>query len=56
MAPSKLVLIGSGNGLVPFQHQAIIWTNADTLSIRPQGTYFNEILFQIQKFSFEKML
>ena len=23
---------------------AIIWTNADILSIRSQGTYFNEIL------------
>ena len=27
----------------------------DILSIRPQETYFNEILFEIQKFSFTKM-
>ena len=26
-----------------------------TLSIRPQGTHFNEILFEIQKLSFQKM-
>ena len=26
-----------------------------TLSIRPQGTYFNEFLFEIQIFSFKKM-
>ena len=25
------------------------------LLIRPQGTYFNEILFEMQKFSFKKM-
>ena len=35
-------------------HQAIIWTSADILSIRPEGTYFNEILFEIQIFSFKK--
>ena len=29
------VIIGSGNGLVPDRHQAITWTNADLLSIRP---------------------
>ena len=28
--------IGSYNGLVPIRHQAIIWTNADFLSIEPQ--------------------
>ena len=36
-------------------HHAIIWTNADILSIGPQGTYFNEILLEIQIFSFQKM-
>ena len=33
----------------------IIWTNAEILSIKPQGTYINEILFEIQKFSFNKI-
>ena len=35
--------------------QAIIGTNADILSTRPQGTYFNEILFEIQISSFKEM-
>ena len=48
------VSIGSENGLLPGRHQAIIWTNAVILSITPQGTYFNEILFEIQIFSFKK--
>ena len=30
--------------------QAIIWANDGLLSIRPDGTYFNETLFEIQKF------
>ena len=34
---------------------AIIWTNADILSIRHQETYFNDISFAILKFSFNKM-
>ena len=49
------VSIGSDNGLSPGWHQAIIWTNAYVLSIRPQGTYFNEILFEIKIFLFTKM-
>ena len=32
---SKLTIIGSDNGLAPNRRQAIIWTNAATLSIRP---------------------
>ena len=47
--------IGSDNGLSPERHQAIIWTSADTLSIRPQGTYLNEILLEIQISLFKKM-
>ena len=54
-ASVSLVSIGSDNGLPPGRRQAIIWTNADILSIGPQGTYFNEILFEIQIFSFKKM-
>ena len=49
------VSIGSDNGLSPERHQAIIWISADTLLIGPQGTYFNEILLEIQIFSFKKI-
>ena len=41
---------GSDNGLSPGRRRAIIWTNADILSIRTHGTYFNDILFEIQIF------
>ena len=34
--------------------QAIIWTNAGILLIRPLGTNFSEILIGIQTFWFEK--
>ena len=46
------VNIGSDNDLSPDRCQAIVWINAPILSIRPKGTYFYEILFEIQKFSF----
>ena len=36
-------IIGSNNGLSDW-HQAIIWTNAVLLSVRPAGTNFNEAL------------
>ena len=48
-------IIGSDNGLSPVWRQPIIWTNGGLLSIRPQETYFLEILFEIQKFSFKNM-
>ena len=48
-------IIGSDNGLSPDRHQAIILTNADIMSIAPLETYLNEILFEIQKFSFQEM-
>ena len=38
-----------------YRHRAIAWSNAELSSIRPQGTYFNYILFHIQKFPFKKM-
>ena len=41
-------LSGSDNGLLPVQHQAIIWTNTVILSIRLYGTYFSEILLEIR--------
>ena len=52
---SKLTIIGSDNGLSPGRRQAIIWTNARILLIRPLGTNFNEILLEILTFSFMKM-
>ena len=44
----KLTIIGSDNGLSPGRRQAIIWTNAGILLIRPLGTNFSEILIGIQ--------
>ena len=52
---SKLTIIGSDNGLSPSRRQAIIWTNAGILLIRPCGKNFSEILIEIDVFSFEKM-
>ena len=52
---SKLTIIGSDNVLSPGRRQAIIWTNAGILLIRPLGTNFSEILIRIQTFSFKKM-
>ena len=51
----KLTIIGSDNGLSPGRRQAIVWTNAGILLIRPLGTNFSEILIGIQTFSFKKM-
>ena len=44
---SKLTIIGSG------WHQAIILTSAGILLVGPIGTNFNEILIEIQTFSFK---
>ena len=52
---SKLIIIGSDNGLPPGRRQAIIWTNAGILLIGHLGTNFSEILIQIHTFSFKKM-
>ena len=43
------------NGLSPDRRQAIIWTNAGILLIRPLGTNFSGILIEIHTFSFKKM-
>ena len=51
----KLSIIDSDNGLSPGRRQAIIWTNAGILLIRLLGTNFNEIVINIQIFSFKKM-
>ena len=55
MCVGKLTIIVSDNGLSPRRHQAIIWTNAGILLIGPLGTILNEILVEIDKFSFKKM-
>ena len=51
----KLTIIGSDNGLLPIQRQAIIWTNDGILLIGPLGTNFNEILIEILTFLFKNM-
>ena len=51
----KLINIGSDNGLSPGRRQAIIWTNAGILLIRPLGTNFSEFIIVIHTFSFNKM-
>ena len=52
---AKPTIIGSDNGLSPGRRQAIIWTNAGILLIRPLGTNFSEISIGTQTFSFKKM-
>ena len=42
----KLTTTGSDNGLSPGRRQAIIWTIAGILLIRPLGTNFSEISYQ----------
>ena len=51
---SKLTINGSDNGLSPSWHQAIIWTNAETLLIGPLETNVSEILIKIYIFSLNK--
>ena len=48
-------IIDSDNGLSPGRRQAIIWTNAGILLIRPLGTNFSEILIKIHIFSINEM-
>ena len=51
---SKLTITGSDSGLSPGRRQAIIWTNAEILLIRPLGANFSEILIEIDTFSLKK--
>ena len=51
----KLTIIGSDNGLSSGRRQAIIWINAGILLIGSLGTKFNELLIEIQTFSFKEM-
>ena len=52
---SKIAIISSDNGLLPGHWQAIIWTNAGILLIRPLGTNLSEIVIEIHIFLFKKM-
>ena len=53
---SKLTIIGSDHGLSTGRRQAIIWTNAGILLIRPTETKVTEILIEIfHIFSFKKI-
>ena len=52
---SKLIIIGSDNGLSPGQSQSIIWTNAVILLIGSLETNSNEILIEFHTFSFTMM-
>ena len=52
---SKLTIIGSDNGLSPGRRQAIIWTNAGLLLIRPLVINFSEIFIKVHQFLFEKI-
>ena len=52
---SKQAIIGSDNDLSPGRRQAIIWTSAGILLMRPLGTNFSEILIEIYIYTFKKM-
>ena len=51
---SKLTTIGSDNGFLPVQSQAIIWTSAGIWLTGNLGTKFSEILIDILIFLFWK--
>ena len=51
----KYANIASEIGFSSVRRQAIIWTNVAILWIRPKGTYFSDILFQIQKFTLRRI-
>ena len=53
---SKIVIIGSDNGLLPDRRQAIIWTNAGILLITwDLRMNFGEMLIEINTSPFKKM-
>ena len=52
---SKIIIIGSDNGLARTRCQAIIWSNAGILLIRTLGTNFIEILSKVNTFWFKEM-
>ena len=48
------VIIDSANGLPPVRHQAITWTNADSLSIGPLETNCSKISNELHFFLISK--
>ena len=52
---SKLIIIGSNNGLSPCRRQDIIGTNAGIVLIGPIVTNCSEMLIEIHTFSFKKI-
>ena len=52
---SRLIIIGSDNGLSPGRCQASIWTSAGILLIRTLGINFSQILREIRASLFKKM-
>ena len=50
-----IINIGSGNGFLPVWHQAIIWINADLLSVWTSGINSSDILMEIRTFFFKKI-
>ena len=48
-------IIGSDHTMSPVQRQAIIWTKWWLVVNMTHGTYFNEILFEIQMFLLKEM-
>ena len=50
------VITGSGNGLLPAQHQAIIQTKSNSLSTESFGKNFSEISIKVTEFSSKKNL
>ena len=51
----NLTVIGPDNGLSPDWRQAVIWTRAGILLIRPSATNCNEILIKIHTFWLKKI-
>ena len=50
------VIIGTGNGLASVWRQAITWTSDNSLSIWTLATNFDEILWKIQIFLWQKWI
>ena len=44
---SDLIIVGSDGGLSSGWRQAIVWTSAGMLLVRPLGTHFPEVLIEI---------
>ena len=53
---SKIIIIGSDNGLSPGRRQAIIWPIAGILLFRPSGTKFSKILIKFKRYHSRKCI